>query len=67
MRRFPIGSVINPIGEYVSLDSSDRLYLGEIRSVRQCGGTTVAVVRHFNGDPWPFEPALADLHWIRQD
>ena len=64
------GPLVNPIGEYVRLDlPSTGIMLGEIVSVYRddARGLTHAVVKHFNGEPWPIEPALSALGWIRQD
>ena len=70
--RFPRsrwGLQVDPIGEYCALDYQGRRLLGEITSVYrdEVRGGMFATVRHFNGKPWPLQPTIAVLEWIRQD
>ena len=72
MTRFPFtkyGLAVDPVGEYVRLDIGDRIMLGEVRSTYRddVRGVTHATVRHFNGEPWPIDPAISALLWIKQD
>lgn len=50
-------------GAYVCLMIGERQYLGNIISIyrNEVRGMTLAKVRHFNGEYWPFEPALSAL------
>lgn len=70
--RFEIGKYgpkVNPVGEYVRFDYGERHLIGEVLSIYrdEVCGVTRAKVKHFNGEPWPVDPPLYNLGWIRQD
>ena len=50
-------------GAHVSLEYKGRIYLGEIKDIQRDDqrGIYEATVQHFNGEPWPFNPALGVL------
>ncbi len=57
------GPARNYRGAHVMLKYAGRTYLGEIYDMRrdEVRCCTIASVRHFNGEPWPFKPALNAL------
>lgn len=57
----------DPVGEYVRLDRDGRTYLGEVLSTyRDEDETLRARCRHFNREPWPIDPPVGCLLWIKQ-
>lgn len=68
--RTKFGFAVDPVGEYVRLDHQGRILLGEVTEIYlrefpyPC---TMARVKHFNGEPWPIEPGVTSLQWIKQD
>jgi hypothetical protein len=62
------GLIVDPVGEYVGLEYKGRRLLGEVVSVKrdEYVGVIRVRVKHFNGEPWPIDPALSALDWIHQ-
>lgn len=52
------GFAENPAGLQIKMKLGDRLFLGDVvDSYRdEITGSLRLIVRHFNGDPWPFDP-----------
>lgn len=70
--KFPYGKfgpLVDPVGEYVSMDYGGRKLLGEVTGIylRDIPRNIMAKVRHFNGEAWPIEPVLTALTWIKQE
>lgn len=61
-----ICDLADPRGEFVSREYDGRTLIGEIVGVTGTGSARVATVRHFNGEPWPIEPSVYSLTWIKQ-
>lgn len=63
------GLTINPVGEFVTLTYNKRHLIGEVKRVtyNHTLGCFIATVQHFNGKPWPIEPTVLSLTWIKQD
>lgn len=63
------GMRADPRGAHVRLEIGGRTLLGEVRSsyyderLRQ----TMLRVRHFNGEPWPFDPAALAVDVLERD
>lgn len=52
----------NPVGFQVMLKIRERTYLGDVTGFYRREGVapvTMLKVRHFNGEPWPFDPAAS--------
>ena len=51
-----------PVRSHVTLGYGDRTLLGEVLAVVYTSGGSVRLdVRHFNGEPWPFQPAVREV------
>jgi hypothetical protein len=58
---------VDPVREYIALNRDGRRFLGEVVAYYRDGDETPSVtVKHFNGEPWPFDPPLAVVEWIKQ-
>lgn len=53
------GLAENPTGQYVAMQLRDSLLLGEVTGFErnEVRGMIMLTVKHFNGEPWPFQPA----------
>jgi hypothetical protein len=51
--------VANPRGVQVTMPWNDSTLLGDVMGCREENGSFRLTVRHFNGEPWPVEPALS--------
>lgn len=47
-------------GAHVSITQGGKTYLGTIEYI--CPDEALCIVRHFNGEQWPFNPALSRLN-----
>lgn len=56
------GLAERPVGLQVKLTIGERTYLGDVTGFYLSEGYSPAVmlkVKHFNGEPWPFDPAAS--------
>ncbi len=51
-------------GAHVVLMQDGRQFLGTISYI--CPDEFLCIVRHFNGEPWPFNPALSRLEILNR-
>lgn len=63
------GPLHNYTGAHVVLQFQGRTLLGEIVRVyrRECPPAIMAVVKHFNGQPWPTDAALVSLEILERN
>lgn len=55
------------IGAHVTMKYRGRWLLGEVRHIIERKGVTWLTVHHFNGEPWPLEPADFEVSILRRD
>ena len=57
----------NYIGAQVRCDKAGRTFLGDVKDAYNHCGTPTLIVRHFNGEPWPFDPQAAEVTILERD
>ena len=63
------GMTIDPIGAQVSMPYRGRILLGDVVDSyrREVPSGICLVVRHFNGEPWPFDPGFMAVDMLERE
>lgn len=58
---------INYIGTQVKQDIANRTFLGDVKDAYMYGNEIRLIVKHFNGEPWPFDPCAKDVTILERE
>jgi len=63
------GLTVNPVGAQVTLPWQGRTLLGDVVGCyrSETRGVIHLIVRYFNGEPWPIEPAAVAVEVLERD